>query len=329
MLANPSITVKAGSGLSGGGTVALGGTVTLTNTASGGTVTSVTTGAGLTGGPITTTGTISIPPAGVTNTMLANPSINVLAGSGLTGGGTVALGGTVTLSSNLSGATDGIAYFSGPANLTSTPAPTNGQILVGSTGNAPALSTLTAGQNISITNGPGSVTISATGGSGGSPTLPFFVTGSEQTGNSQAATVNVNKLWGFLLPYNVTTTEISYYVTTADDTANKYDIGIFNNAGILVADLGPTAGTTFAPAKSFETLKWKQGSTTLAAGRYYIGFTTTCTGSACAQLGASPTYVSFAINTSAGSTAGGALSSTITPPADVWNTGNQPTIVIH
>lgn len=330
MLANPSITVKAGSGLSGGGTVALGGTVTLTNTASGGTVTSVNTGAGLTGGPVTTTGTISIPAAGVTNNMLANPSINVLAGSGLTGGGTVALGGTVTLSSNLSGTTDGIAYFSGPTNLISTPAPTNGQILVGSTGKAPVLSTLTAGQNVSITNGPGSVTISATGGSGGgSPTLPFFATGSEQTGNSQGATANLNKLWGFLLPYNVTTTEITYYVTTADNTANKYDIGIFNSSGNLVADIGPTPGTTFAPSKSFQTLKWTQGSTALAAGRYYIGFTTTCTGSACAQLGASPTYVSFAVNTSAGSTAGGGLSSSITPPADVWNTGNQPTIVIH
>ena len=98
MLANPSVTVQAGSGLSGGGTVALGGTITLTNSApsSGGTVTSVETGAGLTGGPITKTGTISIPAAGVTNSMLANPSVTVQAGSGLSGGGTVALGGTVT-----------------------------------------------------------------------------------------------------------------------------------------------------------------------------------------------------------------------------------------
>ncbi|MGA9075045.1 MAG: hypothetical protein WB368_13095, partial [Candidatus Sulfotelmatobacter sp.] len=48
------------------------------------------------------------------------------------GGGTVALGGTVTLSSNFSGTPDGIAYFSNPTRLTSTPAPTNGQILIGS-----------------------------------------------------------------------------------------------------------------------------------------------------------------------------------------------------
>jgi hypothetical protein len=63
-----------------------------------GTVTSVASGAGLTGGPITTSGTLSIKTAGVTNAMLANPSLKVNAGTGLSGGGTVALGGSTTLS---------------------------------------------------------------------------------------------------------------------------------------------------------------------------------------------------------------------------------------
>jgi hypothetical protein len=326
MLANPSITVQAGSGLSGGGTVALGGTVTLTNTASGGTVTSVNTGAGLTGGPITTNGTISIPAAGVTNGMLANPSITVLAGSGLSGGGTVALGGTVSLASNLAGTTNGIAYFSSPANLVSTPAPADGQILIGSTGNAPVLGTLTAGQNISITNNPGSVTISAASGS--SATLPFFVTGGARTGGTQAAGHNLNKVWGVLLPYNVTTTQVGYDVTTADNTANDYDLGIFDNSGNLVANIGPTPGTSFAATKGFHTLPWAQGSVSLSAGRYYVAFTTNCA-SSCALVAASAAYVSFAINLSAGTSQGGALPSTMTPPADIWSTGVQPTVVIQ
>jgi hypothetical protein len=62
------------------------------------TVTSVGSGAGLTGGPITGTGTLSIAPGGVTNAMLANPSLTIAPGSGLTGGGLVTLGGTTTLS---------------------------------------------------------------------------------------------------------------------------------------------------------------------------------------------------------------------------------------
>ncbi len=292
-----------------------------------GTVTSINTGAGLTGGPITSSGTISIPAAGVTNAMLANHSVTITAGSGLSGGGTVALGGTVTLASNLSGSTDGIAYFSNPTNVVSTAAPTNGQILIGSTGNAPVLATLTAGPNINITNSPGSVTISATGG-GSALTLPFFVTGGEHTGGVQAATKNLTKLWGILLPYNVTTTQITYDVTTADNTANTYDVGIFDNSGNLLANIGPTPGTTFAPAKAFETLAWIQGSTSLAAGRYYLAMTTNCA-SACAAIAASTTYISFAINASAGASTAGTLPSTMTPPADVWGTGNQPAVVIH
>jgi len=62
-----------------------------------GTVTSVGSGAGLTGGPITGSGTLSIASGGVTNRMLVNPSLTVAAGTDLTGGGAVALGGTTTL----------------------------------------------------------------------------------------------------------------------------------------------------------------------------------------------------------------------------------------
>ena len=325
MLADSSIKVLAGSGLSGGGTVALGGTVTLTNASpsSGGTVTSISTGAGLTGGTITKTGTISIPAAGVTNSMLADSSIKVLAGSGLSGGGTAALGGSVTLSGNISGTADGIAYFSSPAGVTSTAAPTDGQILIGSTGDAPVLGTLTAGANIEIANNPGSITISAT-----QSAFPFFATGGGRTGSAQAATENTTKLWGFLLPYPVTTTQITYQVTTADNTANEYDIGIYNTSGTLLVDIGATPGTSFAASTAFHTLLWTQGSTGLAAGEYYLGMTTNCA-SACAQIAAATGAVSFAVNVSAGASTGGALPSTMTVPAQAWATGNQPTAVIR
>lgn len=71
-------------------------------TAGNGTVTSVGTGAGLTGGPITTSGTISIATGGVTNAMLQNSTVTVSPGTGLSGGGSVSLGGSVTLNVNTS-----------------------------------------------------------------------------------------------------------------------------------------------------------------------------------------------------------------------------------
>jgi hypothetical protein len=62
-----------------------------------GTVTSVGSGAGLTGGPISHSGSLSIATGGVSNSMLANPSVTVKAGTDLTGGGLVALGASTTL----------------------------------------------------------------------------------------------------------------------------------------------------------------------------------------------------------------------------------------
>jgi hypothetical protein len=62
-----------------------------------GTVSSIFTGAGLQGGPITGSGTISIGFQSVTNNMLQNNSLTVSPGLGLSGGGTVALGGSVVL----------------------------------------------------------------------------------------------------------------------------------------------------------------------------------------------------------------------------------------
>ena len=62
-----------------------------------GTVTQVNSGAGLTGGPITGSGTLSIATAGVTNAMLQYSSLTVNAGTALTGGGAVSLGGSTTL----------------------------------------------------------------------------------------------------------------------------------------------------------------------------------------------------------------------------------------
>ena len=78
-----------------------------------GTVTRVSTGAGLTGGPITTSGTLSIAPGGVSNAMLANPSLTVTAGGGLAGGGPVSLGGGTTLGLQACSANQVLEYIGG------------------------------------------------------------------------------------------------------------------------------------------------------------------------------------------------------------------------
>ncbi len=98
-LVTPSLTVTAGTGLSGGGTVALGGNVTVSigsNLALGGTTTGTFSGDGseLTNLNVS----IAVADASIANAKLANAALTVTAGTGLTGGGTVALGGTTTVS---------------------------------------------------------------------------------------------------------------------------------------------------------------------------------------------------------------------------------------
>lgn len=148
-----------------------------------------------TAGAITLTGTLGIANGG-TGATTQTGAINALMPSQIGQGGkflttdganiTWAAGipgsGTVT-SVDVSGSTTGLTFSGGPivnagvltlggvlsvanggTGTSSTPSP--GQILIGNGVNY-TLNTLTAGANVTITNGPGTVVISATGGGGG------------------------------------------------------------------------------------------------------------------------------------------------------------------
>lgn len=60
----------------------------------------------------------------------------------------------------------GVLLGNGTSAVSATSALTDGQLLIGNTGNAPSLATLTAGTGISITNGAGSITITNTASGG-------------------------------------------------------------------------------------------------------------------------------------------------------------------
>lgn len=102
----------------GGIMFADGTTLTTAGVPGGGTVTNITAGAGLTTTPlggITTTGTFSIANNGVTNNMLQNNSINLMTDATLSGGGSVALGGTANLSAT--GNFSNLVTLGGGANI--------------------------------------------------------------------------------------------------------------------------------------------------------------------------------------------------------------------
>ena len=74
---------------------------------------------------------------------------------------------------------------------------TNGQLVIGSTGNAPSKATLIAGSSISIVNGPGTITISVVGSL--LPTFEIITTSTTMASNSVYITNNAAQV-SLLLP---------------------------------------------------------------------------------------------------------------------------------
>lgn len=75
------------------------------------------------------------------------------------------IGGTLSISKGGTGSTSFTAnsvVYSDGSSLLSLGAMTNGQLIIGSTGLTPVISTITAGTGITVTNGAGSITLSAT-----------------------------------------------------------------------------------------------------------------------------------------------------------------------
>lgn len=85
----------------------------------------------------------------------------------LSGGGALTLATPLAVASGGTGANSltsgGIVLGNGVGAVVTTGQPTDGQLLIGKTGLAPVLASLTAGSNISITPGSGTITIAATG----------------------------------------------------------------------------------------------------------------------------------------------------------------------
>ena len=148
-------------------------------------------------------------------------------------------------------------------------------------------------------------------------------------GEATISAANAIKTWGIYLDKTLTVGSFCWFVSTADNTANLYDYGIYDNAGNLKGHLGATAGTTFSPNNGFQCHATSAGFT-LVPGRYYIAETSNCAAT-CAQLGGPGAYASFNTNTTVVTTStGGTLPATMTPAADVWTwTTGEPMFVMH
>lgn len=259
-LVNSSLTVTAGTGLSGGGSVALGSSVTLslpsvgpgagTIGGSGSAVQSVTLDAQgrvtaaaavtlhyqtvqanttaqtqrsnlnfastftLTDSAGSDRTSVDVASAGITNAMLQNSSLTVTAGTGLSGGGSVSLGGSVTLS--LPSVGPGAGTIGGSPNAIQS-------ITLDAQGRVTAAATVSNVVTGSLT----------------SPKIPV-------AGGAQALSDSNLSISGNTLQFNVVTTSSFNIATAATDTigANLSIQG--GNAGPVSAAAGKAGGTLTA-----------------------------------------------------------------------------------
>jgi hypothetical protein len=154
--------------------------------------------------------------------------------------------------------------------------------------------------------------------------------GANVQATSLASPVNTTTVASFTSPTSATYTKLTFYVNTADASADLYDIGWYNSSGALVCHAGATAGTTFAPSGgTFVNLTMASSCTFVAGQRYYLAWT----GNASTMKYACPTNVAVAYRVSAvsgGTTTGGALNSSISPGADGYTLINPvPWVVMH
>lgn len=156
-LANSSVTVSAGTGMSGGGAVSLGGSVTLTNAG----VTSNVAGTGITVSGATGAVTITNSDRGSSQNIFKNVAVSgqttVVADSN-DDTLTLAAGSNVTITTNAT--TDTITISSTDTNTTYSAG--TGITLSGTTFSNAGVTSITAGTGISVNAGTGGVTITNT-----------------------------------------------------------------------------------------------------------------------------------------------------------------------
>ncbi|MGO9649309.1 MAG: hypothetical protein ACLPOO_14785 [Terriglobales bacterium] len=154
------------------------------------------------------------------------------------------------------------------------------------------------------------------------------------SGNSLSLTGGtVAQLYGFVLPYYLSTSTVSYNITTGDTSGYSYDIGFYDAGGNLKVHTGNKAASFFSTG-FHDGVAWTSAAT-LAPGKYYFAITTSCTAS-CASTAAkmstttSTLGMTFQSGGTVGVTAGGTLNGSVTLPSDTYTaSGALPALAVH
>lgn len=165
------------------------------------------------------------------------------------------------------------------------------------------------------------------GGSG--TTANFYISPWGGSTGFNFPTANTTRLFAFVSPNSISgSTKLYYHVSAADNSANLYDIGIYNSSGTLVCHVGATAGTTLGPSTGDKSIAWASACSLTGGNRYYWALTGNS--NVLGLNGASSVWspVCNVVPATGSTTSGGVLNGTVTFSADAPSTCIMPNLAI-
>ena len=161
---------------------------------------------------------------------------------------------------------------------------TNGQLLIGNTGNIPSVNTLTAGSNITVTNGAGSITIAGASGSSGlgigGISGNWYASGSTFGGTSTPRTgansISTGTLYFVPFFNSASTTYTDIGRLTGSTAAGNSILGIYNDSGNMAPTGSPISNsnsTALTNTTSTFNAYTFSSPITLGVGVFWLAFT--------------------------------------------------------
>jgi hypothetical protein len=158
---------------------------------------------------------------------------------------------------------------------------------------------------------------------------PFVATGNGTVNATVAMTQNNIACWGFVdnATGPFTSSTLTYVVNVADNTANSYDLGLYDASGNRIAHTGVLAGTSLFAGTGIASVAWA-GSVNLTPGQKYYFAATSSAASPAAKFSGSITPNFMQSASACGTSTAALLPTTITVPADSWAIGTAPPSLI-
>lgn len=173
---------------------------------------------------------------------------------------------------------------------------------------------LPGGSSSGVTSVTGTAPVTSSGGAtpaiGLTAMTYWAVNGGNGATTQLIAVANQTFVVGVLITWPISVGHIRFNVATLDNSANLYDLGFYNAAGTLVANIGPASYTT----GGFKTAALAQGTVLLNPGLYWSGFTGNASVLGISAYANNALSFAFGGNANVAASVGGALPASITPP---------------